>query len=115
MKWFTEGDKNSKVFHAYVKERIRKMQLEEIRSIQRDLISTTQNISEEAVNVFRDQFTETQEEYDGELMLNIPQLISSKQNDQMEKILTKDEVKQAIFELNGDSSSGPDGFTGQFF
>lgn len=33
----------------------------------------------------------------------------------MEKIPTKDEVKQVVFDLNKDNASGLDGFTGQFF
>uniref|UniRef100_M0ZKY9 RNA-directed DNA polymerase (Reverse transcriptase) n=1 Tax=Solanum tuberosum TaxID=4113 RepID=M0ZKY9_SOLTU len=33
----------------------------------------------------------------------------------MERLPTEDKVKRVIFSLNGDSSSGPDGFSGQFF
>ncbi|XP_049368194.1 uncharacterized protein LOC125833087 [Solanum verrucosum] len=64
MRWFTDGDRNTKFFHAYVKGRRRKLKIREIKTIQGDTINSPQNIGEEVVNVFRDQFKETQETVD---------------------------------------------------
>jgi len=55
MRWFQKGDKNTKFFHAYVKGRRRKLQISEIKFRQRDLITSTQNIGEEAIHVFKEQ------------------------------------------------------------
>lgn len=44
-------------------------------------------------------------------MLNvIPRLITNEKNGDMARAPTKEEVKTAVFSLNKDSASGPDGF-----
>ncbi|XP_049356312.1 uncharacterized protein LOC125820932 [Solanum verrucosum] len=88
---------------------------EEYWKQKRDLISSTENIGEEAINVFREQFTETNEPTDYTMLENIPNIISNEHNEEIERLPTEDEVKNVIFALNGDSASGPDGYSGQFF
>lgn len=41
IRWFKDGDRNTKFFHSYVKERRTKMQLSEIQTMQGDMVSTT--------------------------------------------------------------------------
>lgn len=60
MKWFKKRDRNTKFFHFYVKGEKRKLQVSEIQTMQGDVISTTQNIREEVVNVFKKQFSQEQ-------------------------------------------------------
>lgn len=45
----------------------------------------------------------------------IPTLISQEDNTHMTILSTEEEVKEAVFQLSGSSSAGPDGFTGYFF
>lgn len=45
----------------------------------------------------------------------ILELITTDQNREMGRILMLEEVKSVVFELNGDNSSGPDGFTRLLF
>ncbi|KAH0692608.1 hypothetical protein KY285_019705 [Solanum tuberosum] len=115
MRWFKEGDSNTKFFHAYVKGRRRKLNIKEIKTGQGDIINSAQNIGEEAVNVFREQFKETHEATDYTMIQCIPRIITEEQNQEMERVPTKEEVKHVVFELNGDSASGQDGYSGQFF
>lgn len=42
----------------------------------------------------------------------IPNLVSQKQNVKLERMPSKEEIKQTVFDLNGDSACGPDGFSG---
>ncbi|WMV59326.1 hypothetical protein MTR67_052711 [Solanum verrucosum] len=115
MKWFKDGDRNTKFFHAYVKGKRRKLQVKEIRTRQGDIINSPHNIGEEAVNVFKEQFMETSEEYNLEVLECIPKLIKEEENEEMGKMPTKEEVKHVVFSLNGDSASGQDGFSRHFF
>ncbi|WMV30418.1 hypothetical protein MTR67_023803 [Solanum verrucosum] len=80
MQWFNDGDRNTKFFHAYVKGRRRKLQINAIQTRDGDMITTTQNIREEDANFFKKQVMEDQEVSD---------------------------YKKWFFALNGDSASGP--------
>ncbi|KAG5572007.1 hypothetical protein H5410_061773 [Solanum commersonii] len=63
MRWFQNGDRNTKFFHAYG-----------------DIISSTHNIGEETVNLFREQFTETNEPTYYTMLENILKIISREKN-----------------------------------
>ncbi|WMV42630.1 hypothetical protein MTR67_036015 [Solanum verrucosum] len=83
--------------------------------MQGDFISTPQNISDEAVNVFREQFRETQEVTDYSMLQFIPKIITGEHNLEMERVPPKDEIKHVVFGQNGDSASRHDGYSGFFF
>ncbi|XP_049366615.1 uncharacterized protein LOC125831476 [Solanum verrucosum] len=112
LSWFKEGDRNTKFFHSYVKGRRRRMNLEEIYTDQGDIINSTQRIGEKAVKVFKKQFTEERGYRDYNMLENIPSLITREKNDKISKPPTEDEVKVVVDALNGDNTSGPDGFSG---
>lgn len=62
MCWFKDRDRNTKFFHSYVKWRRWKMSKDEIPNNQRDIISGIQNIGEEIVKVFKEQFNEDRDD-----------------------------------------------------
>ncbi|XP_060200489.1 uncharacterized protein LOC132628743 [Lycium barbarum] len=88
MKWFNDGDRNTKFFHPYMKGRRNKLTLKRIQDPSGG---------------------------DYALLKNLPKLITEEQQKNMEELPSESEVKEAVFSLNGDSASGPDGFTGQFY
>ncbi|XP_060210739.1 uncharacterized protein LOC132637704 [Lycium barbarum] len=49
------------------------------------------------------------------LLKHIPTLVTKDHNHKIEMLPTEEEVKDAVFALNGESACGPDGFTGSFF
>lgn len=57
MAWFKDGDKNTKFFHSYVKRRKRKLRINEIKNDQDFMLRDSQEIGEEAIRVFTDQFS----------------------------------------------------------
>ncbi|KAG5579245.1 hypothetical protein H5410_049872 [Solanum commersonii] len=72
--------------------RRKKLNIKEIRTRQGDIITSSQNIREEAVNVFREQFTETQEATEFSMLQCIPKIITDNQNYEMERASNKDEL-----------------------
>ncbi|KAG5591653.1 hypothetical protein H5410_042167 [Solanum commersonii] len=92
-----------------------KKMVEKSWKIQGDFIYTSQNISDKAVNVFREQFRETQEVTAYSMLQFIPKIITREHNLEMERVPTKDEIKHVVFRLNGDSASRHDGYSGFSF
>lgn len=115
MKWFVEGDMNTKFFHSYVKGRRKKLHLSEISNEQGEMVHSNQQIGEAAVAFFSNQFKEEGNAPNFSMLTHIPKLITDEDNEEMIKLPNLDEVKRVVFELNGDSACGPDGFSGLFF
>ncbi|XP_060202276.1 uncharacterized protein LOC132630725 [Lycium barbarum] len=110
MRWFKDGDRNTKFIHSYVKGRRKKLALQRIQNIQGDWISSNDYIGEEAVTFYQDQFRELATSTDYEMLKMILALISTEQNESLIALPSNEEVKLAVYGLNGDSTSGPDGF-----
>lgn len=91
--------------------RRRKLQISELQTRQRDWITTSQNIGEEVVVVFKEQFQETQEITDYSMLQSIPRLITAEHNVEIERLPEKDGVKKVVFYPNANSASGPDVFS----
>lgn len=49
------------------------------------------------------------------LSRSIPSLIKEEDNELLNRIPIAEEVKKVVFELNGNSISGPDGLIGHFY
>ncbi|WMV24107.1 hypothetical protein MTR67_017492 [Solanum verrucosum] len=115
MKWFKDGDRNTKFFHAFVKGRRQKLHIGEILTSQGEMVQSNDQIGAAAVEFFEDQFRENDLLNCPEMLENIPRLVTQDQNEEISRVPSRDEVQTVVNELNGDSTSGPDGFSGTFF
>ncbi|KAH0655111.1 hypothetical protein KY290_030912 [Solanum tuberosum] len=115
MKWFKDGDRNTKFFHAFVKGRRQKLHIGEILTSQGEVVQSNDQIGAATVEFFEDQFSETDILNCPEMLENIPRLVTQGQNEEISRVPSRDEVQTVINELNGDNTSGPDGFSGTFF
>nr|XP_016511903.1 PREDICTED: uncharacterized protein LOC107829005 [Nicotiana tabacum] len=94
MTWFKEGDRNTNG-GTWIEEE--------------------QEIAQEAIKFYEEQFTEASTPSSFDIVEHIPNLINIEQNAELIKQPTKEEVKVAVLGLNGDSAGGPDGMTGKFY
>lgn len=103
--WAEEGDSNSKYFHSIIKQRRRRSQLLRIKnnSGQGNL-----DISEAPV----DHFTEKDIEEQEGIFRNVEPVINE---DMIQETPSEEEVKDAVFSINPDSTAGPDGYNAFFF
>ncbi|XP_060190609.1 uncharacterized protein LOC132619859 [Lycium barbarum] len=112
---FSEGDKNTRYLHSLVKGRIKRIQIKRIKDDAGNWIEDVQSVAAQAVNFFHKQFTYEGVSEDSTIFNHIQELISGEDNKLLAEQPTMEEVKKAVFELNGDSACGPDGFSGIYY
>nr|XP_016457134.1 PREDICTED: uncharacterized protein LOC107781021 [Nicotiana tabacum] len=115
MTWFQDGDRNTKFFHAQVNGRRRRLQLKQIQDTNGNWLEGNNDMADEAVRFFKEQLQEETTTMSFDILEHVPTLVDYAQNVELIKQPTKEEVRHAVFGLNGDSAGGPDGFTGCFF
>ncbi|XP_019240115.1 PREDICTED: uncharacterized protein LOC109220106 [Nicotiana attenuata] len=115
MMWFKDGDRNSKFFHAQVKGRRKRLKLTRIQNSRGNWIEEEELIAEEAINFYKEQFSESLMPTDFSILNYVPTMVTSEQNEGLMALPTAQEVKKAVMGLNGESAGGPDGFTGAFY
>nr|XP_009765405.1 PREDICTED: uncharacterized protein LOC104216959 [Nicotiana sylvestris] len=115
MAWFQDGDRNTKFFHAQVNGRRRRLQLKQIQDTNGNWLEGNNDMADEAVRFFKEQLQEETTTMSFDILEHVPTLVDYAQNVELIKQPTKEEVRHAVFGLNGDSAGGPDGFTGCFF
>ncbi|XP_015160507.1 uncharacterized protein [Solanum tuberosum] len=105
MQWFEEGDRNTKFFHSLVRGRRKRLNLKGISKIDGTWIESENAIAEEGIDFFTKQFT-------GEA---VDHVITHEENEEMAQLPNEAEIRNVVFELNAESSCGPDGFSGCFY
>ncbi|XP_060202145.1 uncharacterized protein LOC132630592 [Lycium barbarum] len=113
--WFVDGDKNTRFFHNLVKGRRKKLQIKRIQNSDGSWIEDEDQMADEAVHFYSQQFSQEELIRDENLLSLIPVLIDQNRNDFLCQMPSVDEVKKVVFNLSGSSASGPDGFPGVFY
>ncbi|VFQ72543.1 unnamed protein product [Cuscuta campestris] len=114
LKWVKEGDLNTKFFHAFVRHRRMQQSIGSIKGKDNSWLTTWQDISYEALHFFNSLFTEEPSHPHAEFIFNIPSLLTPADNNLLTSLPSLEEVKEAVWDLNPDSSPGPDGYSGHF-
>lgn len=113
MYWFKEGDYNTIFFYFYVKGRKKRLDIQQIEDRLGRVSEVSQEISEEAINIFQDQFTKNNNNFD--VLNTIPRLLTIEDREQIEVWPEESKIKQVVFELNKDSASGSGGYSRKFY
>ncbi|KAH0685806.1 hypothetical protein KY285_016364 [Solanum tuberosum] len=109
--WFVEGDRNTSFFHNYVNGKRKKLQIHWIQDENGNWVESVETITDEAISFFQKQFTQADDQLDLDILKHISPMVSQEHNCNLCSYPGKEEVKQAVFALSGESTSGPDGFT----
>ncbi|XP_071939020.1 uncharacterized protein [Coffea arabica] len=113
-KWLKQGDRNSKYFHAVVRQRRIKGMIHRMKKSNGVWVDTNADIATEAISYFSDLFTGYLESSSG-MRHMIPHMISEEENRKLEEVPSIEEIHRVLKSMDGDSAAGPDGFTGKFF
>ncbi|XP_060170771.1 uncharacterized protein LOC132601723 [Lycium barbarum] len=115
---FAEGDKNTRFFHNIVNGRRKRTLIRRIQNADGNGIESANEIADEAISFYQKQFSqESMQNFQSEMAIldHIPSMLSQEENADIVAIPTMEEVKRDVFELSGDSISGPDGLTCIFY
>ncbi|XP_070020141.1 uncharacterized protein [Nicotiana sylvestris] len=89
-----------------VRGRRKRLQLNRIQNSGGTWIEEEQEIAEEAIKFYEQQFTQEANLSLFDIVEHVPNLINTEQNAELIKQPTKEEVKVAVLGLNGDSAGG---------
>lgn len=113
IRWSIEGDGNSKYFHCILNSK--RSQLA-IRGILNDgeWIDDPSLVKQNFLEHFSNRFSKPDTSC-LKLDFLFPKQLTSMQSDDLECLVTYDEIKAAVWECGTNKSPGPDGFTFEFF
>nr|XP_009780879.1 PREDICTED: uncharacterized protein LOC104229860 [Nicotiana sylvestris] len=99
MTWFKEGYRNTKFFHAQVRGRRKRLQLNRIQNSGGAWIEEGQEIAEEAIKFYEEQFIEASTPSSFDIIEHVPNLVNTEQNAELIKQPIKEEVKVQYSDL----------------
>ncbi|XP_060195055.1 uncharacterized protein LOC132624268 [Lycium barbarum] len=111
IKWFEEGDTNSKYFHFVIRDRKRRLEINRIKNKNGKWISGDSTIAKAAINHFEHMFNLKARNLDPRILDCIPTYISQEDSDLICSCTQEAEIKSTIFYMSSDSAAGPDGFS----
>lgn len=113
-KWLQDGDRNTKFFHAVIRER-RRLNTITIHDTNGEITRDPKAISQQAALFFEALFKASPFIMHEELFENYPSLVTEEMNDKLSEIPSAQEIWDSVYQLSADSAPGVDGFTGHFF
>jgi hypothetical protein len=114
MHWLKEGDLNTKFFHMSASARARKKKIEKLVNEVNVEVRTQQGICDVALNYFDQLFMANSSIHEPILGLVGPK-ITDEDNEKLVAPITKEEVREALFQMHPDKAPGPDGFNSAFY
>lgn len=117
--WLDVGDGNNKFFHSSAKIREVRNAIHEILRANGSIAISDEEIKIEAESFFADFMTKKPMDFEGATVDTLKKLLNFQCSEvdsiKLEREVSKDEIKDVIFHMPGYKSSGPDGFTTEFF
>ncbi|GKC91022.1 RNA-directed DNA polymerase, eukaryota [Tanacetum coccineum] len=112
VRWSIEGDENSKYFHGILNKKRSQLAIRGVL-VDGDWIDEPANVKNEFLNHFSNRFSKpiSANIHLGSQMLKT---LSLDQVEDLERNVTYDEIKRAVWDCSTNKSPGPDGFTFDF-
>ena len=112
--WVKEGDANSKLSHNSMNERRARNAIVKLERANGELIMEDEEIAEEIISFFSHLYSSSHPQFIGIDGFDWSPITARDVADLI-RPFEEDEVKQAVFDCDGNKSLGPDGFTLAFF
>ncbi|XP_019260352.1 PREDICTED: uncharacterized protein LOC109238375 [Nicotiana attenuata] len=115
IKWFEEGDFNTKYFHSLIREKRRRLQLHKIKDHRDRWLEGDDNIAKDAIRHFHKRFNITHQFKDTDILDCIPRIITGDDNTLLTVVPNMEEIIDVVFYMGANSAAGPDDFNDTFF
>ena len=113
--WLQAGDKNTKYFHNKTRQRRHYNRIAQIQDDQGKLLSKPNDIHRHIENYFLTLYKSHGSSLDNNLMSGIPVSVTEEMNRALTAPILEKEIKEAVFKMNPEKASGPDGMTPNFY
>ena len=117
--WLDVGDGNNNFFHNSAKIREIRNTIHEIQRADGLVIKEEEGIKKEAEEFFTEFMQHQPTEFEGASVEKLKELMRFQCNEvdcaRMEREVTREEIKEALFKMPGSKAPGPDGYTSEFF
>nr|GEU46509.1 RNA-directed DNA polymerase, eukaryota [Tanacetum cinerariifolium] len=113
VKWAIEGDENLKFFHGIINKRRAQLAIRGV--FVNDVWHTEPSLVKDS---FLDHFANRFKQPAStrlKLNMSLPNCLSSDQTDDLDRNITNDEIRAAVWDCGENKSPGPDGYTFEFF
>jgi hypothetical protein len=114
MHWLREGDLNTRFFHMSATSRQRKKKIVTLVNEDNIAVTSQSELCAVALNYFDHLFKASSTSHDPILSLITPK-VTDEDNIILVQPITKEELKEALFQMHPDKSPGPDGFNPAFY
>ncbi|KAG7533614.1 Zinc knuckle CX2CX4HX4C [Arabidopsis thaliana x Arabidopsis arenosa] len=114
-KWMHGGDKNSKFFHASVKDNRGKQHIDQLCDVNGNMHKDEKTKGDIAAAYFKNLFKSSNQSNFQDLFLDFIPRVTEGMNSVLTATISKKEVREAVFAIKSSSAPGADGFTGFFF
>nr|GFC52396.1 putative RNA-directed DNA polymerase, eukaryota, reverse transcriptase zinc-binding domain protein [Tanacetum cinerariifolium]GFC62011.1 putative RNA-directed DNA polymerase, eukaryota, reverse transcriptase zinc-binding domain protein [Tanacetum cinerariifolium] len=115
IQWLDEGDKNSKYFHNVIKGRLNKNRISYFEDLNGNDFHGI-NVGEQFVKHFKNVLgTSSSVNPNDDPDSLFSKVLSNPDAEYMIRSVSDDEIKKALFEIDGNKAPGPDGYSAQFF
>ncbi|GJT02597.1 hypothetical protein Tco_0823766 [Tanacetum coccineum] len=112
IKWVVEGDENTKFFHGMLNKKRSQSNIRGIMANGSD--NNPEMLKTNSLIIFRCRFDNLWR-IRARINICFPNVLSNDQRDDLDRMVTKEEVKRAVWDCGIDKSPGPDGFSFSFF
>jgi hypothetical protein len=114
MHWLKEGDLNTRFFHMSAIARTKVKKIEKLQNEANEVVTRQNDLCEVARKYFEELFKPKGGIQEPVLALIRPKVLEE-DNISLEAPITKEELRNALFQMHPDKSPGPDGFNPAFF
>lgn len=115
VKWHCQGDRNTSYFHRLTKIRYASKAMSMLK-VGDSIIDSPNDIVQHVLNFYSNLYVVPNNCQSNDLISRVvPNLVSQEDNRILTMMPSKDEIKKAVFDMNGEGAPGPEGFGGCFY